>query len=94
MLSKNQEIKLKEYLLSEYNAENISTNYIMEQDALLSSDDEDNNSMNVIIEDELVYVYINDVIQEDVFNISRICDDDSPRDPEINIPVIDVGEVS
>jgi len=94
MLSKNQEIKLKEYLLSEYNAENLSTNYIMEQDALLSSDDEDGNNMNVIIEDELVYVYINDVIQEDVFNISRICADDSPRDPEINIPVIDVGEVS
>ena len=94
VLSEKQQTALIEYLLSEYDANGVECWYVFESDALFTMIDEDNNDLKVMVEDEgKVFVYINDVLQEDVFNIDRLETDRSPRESEVNVPVIDVGEI-
>ena len=91
MISVNQEKALKEYLVSEYNAQESLLDTVMgvSDFFLIISADED-DYMEVEVNDGIVSIYINDCIQEEPFNINILSDDQEPRDIFFNGSIIDI----
>ena len=104
MISILQEQALKDHILDKYcfddgvecvegevpfNIESIKTDYVKEDHAMISINDGE-TELIALVEYDIVFIYVNDVLMEEKFNINILNTDSTPRESAINIGVIDV----